>query len=220
MMKQNIDIELSRLEREGIIQPIQFSNWAAPVVPVVKPDGSLRLCGDYKITINKAIDIKTYPLTKIDELFSVLSGGKSFSKLDLSHVYLQIKLDDSSKELMTITTHKGLYQYNRLPFGVSSALAIFQRATENLLQGLPKVCVCINDILVTGKMEEERLQNLTAVLKRLKDAGMRLKKDKFKFLINGIEYFGHIINAQGLKQSSSKIRATLYHGCPRSQQCQ
>jgi len=207
MMKQKIDIELTRLERDGIIQPVQFSNWAAPVVPVVKPDGSLRLCGDYKITINKAVLTETYPLPKIDELFSVLSGGKSFSKLDLSHAYLQIKLDDSSKELVTINTHKGLYQYNRLPFGVSSAPAIFQRAIENLLQGLPKVCVYIDDILVTGETEQEHLENLTAVLKRLKDAGMRLKKDKCKFLISEVEYLGHVINAQGLKPSGSKITA-------------
>jgi len=68
---------------------------------------------------------ETYPLPKIDKLFAALSGGKSFSKLDLSHAYLQIRLDESSKELVTINTHKGLYQYNGLPFRVLSAPAIF-----------------------------------------------------------------------------------------------
>jgi len=66
-MKQKIKAELTRLENDGIIQPVQ---WAAPVVPVAKPDGNLQLCGGYKITINKAANTEIYPLPKIDELFS------------------------------------------------------------------------------------------------------------------------------------------------------
>ena len=76
---------------------------------------------------------------------------------------------------MTIITQNGLFQYTRLPFGVSSAPAIFQRTMDNLLQGIPQVCVYLDDILVTGKSTEEHLKNFDEVLSRLKNAGMRLK---------------------------------------------
>ena len=126
VLKQKIEVELNNLVEKGIIQPVKHATWTVPVVPILKPDSSLRLCGDYKVTINKFAKTESYPLPRIEELFSSLAGGMSFSKLDLSHAYLQIELDDASIEYVTVNTHKGLYKYNRLPFGVSSAPAIFQ----------------------------------------------------------------------------------------------
>ena len=116
----------------GIISPVQFSTWAAPIVPVLKQSGEVRICGDYKITINQACTTDSYPLPKVDDLLANLAG-QYFSKLDLSQAYLQLPLDEQSKEFVTVTTHRGLYRYNRLPFGVSSAPSIFQRTIENLL---------------------------------------------------------------------------------------
>ena len=162
-----MNTELDRLEKEGIIEPVDFSDWAAPIVPVVKRDGSVRICGDYKLTVNQAAATDAYPLPRIEDLFASLSGGKLFSKLDLAHAYQQIPLSVESKAYTTINTHKGLYQYTRLPFGVASAPSIFQRTMENILQGLPHVCVYIDDILVTGTNGQEHLQNLEAVLNRL-----------------------------------------------------
>ena len=103
----------------------------------------------------------------MEHLFASMLGGKYFSKLDLSQAYLQIPLDDSSKELVTIYTHKGLFHYNRLPFGISLAPAIFQRFMENLLQGINVVCVYFDDILVTGSSSEDHLQNLDKVLTKI-----------------------------------------------------
>lgn len=80
-----VEAELERLEREGIIEPVQFSQWAAPIVPVIKPDGSIRICGDYKVTVNQASRADTYPIPRIEELFAKLAGGECFTKLDLSH---------------------------------------------------------------------------------------------------------------------------------------
>ena len=89
--------ELERLEKAGIIEPVEFSKWAAPVVPVIKRDGTVRICGDYKLTVNKAAKLDTYPLPKVDDLFSQLAGGKKFTKLDLAHAYQQIALEPDSK---------------------------------------------------------------------------------------------------------------------------
>ena len=84
-LREKVDQELSRLEAEGIIERVGFAEWAAPIVPVVKKDGSVRICGDYKVTVNSAARLDTYPLPRIEDLFVSLSGGKSFTKLDLAH---------------------------------------------------------------------------------------------------------------------------------------
>ena len=208
-LREKVENEFSRLEADGIIEPVQFSKWAAPVVPVLKQDGSIRICGDYKLTINKAAKLDPYPLPKIEDLFARLAGGKKFSKLDIAHAYQQIPLDEDSKHSVTINTHKGLYKYNRLSFGVHSAPAIFQRAMEGLLRDIPSTVVYLDDILVTGKTEVEHLENLEAVLTRLEDEGLTLKKPKCQFFLEEVEYLGHKISAAGLQPSDKKIQAII-----------
>ena len=85
-LKGKVEAELDNLETMGIISPIQFSRWAAPVVPVIKQKGGVRLCGDYKLTVNQASPVDSYPLPRVDELLVSLSGGKLFSKLDLTSI--------------------------------------------------------------------------------------------------------------------------------------
>ena len=184
-MKVKVEAELERLHQQGIIEPVQFSDWAAPIVPVLKPDGSIRICGDYKLTVNAVAKLDTYPLPRIDDLFTSLSGGKYFSKLDLAQAYLQLPLEEDSRKYVTINTQKGLYQYTRLPFGVASAPSIFQRTMENLLQGIPKVCIFLDDILITGATEADHLNNLHKVLTRLEQAGMHLKRKMCVFTSSG-----------------------------------
>ena len=156
-LRDRVADELDRLQAAGIITPTQFSQWATPVVPIIKKDSSIRICGDFRQTVNKHAKTEIYPLPRIEELFASLSGGQSFTTLDLSHAYLQLELEEESQELVTINTHKGLYRYRRLPFGVASAPAIFQRTMEATLHGLPMVCVYLDDILVSGKTPQEHL---------------------------------------------------------------
>ena len=132
----------------------------------MKPDGKVRICGGYKVTINRAAKVKWYPIPCIEELFASLSGGQRFTKLDLSHAYLQIPLDMPSRRLVTINTHKGLFKYTRLPFGIASAPSIFQQTMENLLQGIPQVCVYPRRYLgykndIAGTPDQSRASPLT-----------------------------------------------------------
>ena len=115
-MREKADKELDMLQEEGIISPVTNSSWAAAVVPVLKPNGTVRLCGDYKLTVNKAARLDTYPIPTLDDLFSGLSGGSMFSKLDMSQAYAQLCLDEESKKYTVINTHRGLFKYNRLKF--------------------------------------------------------------------------------------------------------
>ena len=206
-LRQKVEQELDRLEEAGVIVPTQHSDWAAPIVPVAKSNGSVRICGDYELTANTATKTESYPLPRIEDLFACLAGGKVFSKLDLSHAYLQLPVAEESQPLLTVNTHKGLYRYLRLPFGVSSAPAIFQRTMETLLQGLHHVCVYLDDILITGRSQQEHLKNLEEVLKRLEEAGMHLKQEKCTFLMPEVEYLGHKICQEGLQPTESKVRA-------------
>ena len=102
-------------------------------MPVPKRDGSIRVCGDFKVTINPYVNVDQYPLPKPTDLMTCLTGGKIFTKLDLTAAYQQMLLDDDSSKLVVINTHQGLYRYTRLPFGVASAPAVFQRAMDSTL---------------------------------------------------------------------------------------
>ena len=129
-------------------------------------------------------------MPKPDEIFASLTGGEKFSKIDLSSAYQQMVLDESSREYVTINTQKGLYRYTRLPFGVSSAPAIFQRTMDTILAGLQYVACYIDDILITGKDDVEHLANLEEVLKHLAEHGIKAKKSKCYFLCKSVQYLG------------------------------
>ena len=110
LLKEKVGIEIERLQQAGIIKPVMFSDWGTPVVPVVKKDGSVRLCGDYKVSVDQVSKTDVYPLPRVEDLFASLSGGKFFTKLDLQSAYQQICLDEDSKKYTTINTEKGLFQ--------------------------------------------------------------------------------------------------------------
>ena len=128
-----IGADLDRLEADGILEKVSHSNVAAPIVAVTKKDSTFHICGEYKVTVNPALDVDQYPLPKPSDVFASLAGGQKFSVLDLFHAYQQLLLDQESKAYTTINTHKGLYQYARLPFGIASAPAIFQKTMDVLL---------------------------------------------------------------------------------------
>ncbi|TMS33249.1 hypothetical protein L596_001009 [Steinernema carpocapsae] len=179
--------DVFRLGLDGAPSQKPLSNSeATPLVIVPKKDGKVRVCADFKVTVNPQLAIDQYPLPKPDELFQ--AGGKRYSKLDLKDAFLQLPLDEESKQCMTINTHKGLFQYQSIPFGVASAPAIFQRVMEQMLNGMEGVIIYLDDITLTASTDEDHLLRLEEVLKRLSNYGFRIKKEKCEFLREKIEF--------------------------------
>ena len=92
-----------------MIEKVKHSDWAAPVVPVPKEDQSVRICGDFKVTINPVLQVNQFLLSQPEDIFATLAGGTKFTKLDLSYAYLQVFLDPQSRKYVTVNTHQGLY---------------------------------------------------------------------------------------------------------------
>lgn len=169
--------------------------------------------------MNPVMTAELYPLPLIDDLFSGLAGGQKFSKIDLSQAYLQMHVDPQSQELLTIVTHKGLYRYRRHPFGITSAPALFQRALDQILSGLPGVQCYLDDLLITGPDEQSHLRNLDATLQRLEEYGLRARKNKCKFFQQS-EYLGQVIDSTGLHKAPSKVKAIVEAPSLHPQECE
>lgn len=197
-LKSKVEHTLKTMTDKGVISPIDYSEWASPIVPVVKKNGDIRICGDFKVSVNQKLLINQYPLPKIENIFANLNGGKLFSKIDFSEAYLQIELDEISKKICTINTSKGLFIFNRLPYGIASSPSIFQKIMYTLFCKLEGVSVFMDDILVAGKNGREHLVRLRNVFNKIKECGLKVNLSKCQFFQKSICYLGHIIDAEGL----------------------
>jgi hypothetical protein len=208
-MREKVELALEKEEKDGILKPVDFSQWASPIVTVLKPDGSVRLCADFKITINSELQVHSHPFPTVQDIFAKLHGGEKFTKLDMSRTYNQIELDEDSQNLCVINTHKGLRKYTRLMFGVAPAPMHFQRRMDQILSGCKGAGWYIDDIIVTGRNDKEHLANLNAVLKRLADNGARLNESKCEFLKDSLEFLGHVIDKNGICPSPKNVESLL-----------
>ena len=134
-----MDAELRRLQQEGILEPVQMSQWATPLVVVPKANGKIQVSGDYKVTVNRCLETKTYQLPTVEDIFAKLAG-QHFTKLNLTQAYQQLTLDKDSKKVLVVNAPKGLFQYTQLPYGELTAPVIFQAVMDQIHQGLPVAC--------------------------------------------------------------------------------
>jgi len=197
------------MEKSGVITRIEHSDWASPLVVVPKANGRVRITGDFKHTVNNQLNVTQYPLQRIEELFSAVSGGKTFSKLDGPDAFHQMELDDSSKEFLVINTHRGLYRYNVLPQGIASSPAIFQEFMDTLLKNIPMTGSFMDDGLCSGVTDDQHLSHLREIFLRMRTANYRLSKQKCLFLQKSLEYVGLVLSADGLRTAPSKVKSLL-----------
>jgi len=169
-----------RLLNLGVIKPVRHADWAAPVMVVKKPNGSARLCVDYSTGLNDALQLHQHPLP-VRRIFFSLNGAHEFSQIDSSDAYVQVALDDDSKRLCKINTHRGVYEYQRLPSGVKSAPDIFQAIMDKMLAGLPFATAYLDDIVVVSRSQNDHRRHLHAVFDRINEYGFRVRREKCSF---------------------------------------
>ncbi|KAM3961452.1 LOW QUALITY PROTEIN: uncharacterized protein ACR2FA_004568 [Aphomia sociella] len=160
-------------------------------------------------TVNQATESDTYPMPTANEVFAIIAGGKYFSTLDLNRAYTQVMVDEDTAKLLTLNTCKGLYTVHRLAFGVKASPGIFQRLMTALLAGVKGVAVLIDDIIVSGRTMIEMHQRLDIVLTLIKNAGLRLNKNKCKLAREKVEFLGYVIDADGIHPAPSKVDAIM-----------
>lgn len=204
-LKDRVIEHLNSLEKSGIITPIQASEYASPVIAIIKKDNDIRLVVDCKVSINKIILPNTYPMPLPQDIFATLAGCKVFCSLDLAGAYTQLQLSERSKRIMTINTIKGLYTYNRLPQGAASSAAIFQQVMDQVLQGIEGVSCYLDDVLIAGKDLEDCKIKLYQVLERLNNANIKVKLSKCKFFVEKLAFLGHTITGDGLLPNPEKV---------------
>ena len=204
-LKGKIESTLDEMEKQGQLEKTMTSDWASPIVPVQKPNVTMRICGDYKITLNKNLEINHYPLPRYEECFQAMKGGQKFSKLDLKQAFNQVPLDESSKNLTTMNTSKGLYRWKRLPFGIASSPGIFANIMDKVLQSLSGVAWYQDDIIITGPNDQKHIDNLKAVLERLDKYGLTVCEAKCEFLQDSVIYLGFRIDKNGISLLPERV---------------
>ena len=165
-----------------------------------------RLCR-FSTGLNAALKDYHYPLPTPEVVFNKLNGGVVFSKVDLSDAYLQIPVEVECSKLQCINTHRGIYKFERLAFGIKVAPAIFQQVMDTMLGGLNFACVYLADIVIASKSTEEHRRLIREVFERIHNFGFRIKETKCEFLMNEIRYLGHIIDKNGRRLDPEKAEA-------------
>ena len=206
-IKPLVETEINRMVEMGFWTPVTESEWATPLVPVVKADGGIRLCGDYKVTVNSQFEVAHHPLPTNEELFITLSGSKVYSKIDLCHAFNQLEMDEKSANLCTVNTTKGLFKVNRLPYGIASSSALWQRTVDSVLNHHEGVICFVDDILISAPDQVTHDHRLRKVLDTLRQYNMHIKLSKCALSVDSVSYLGVKIDALGIHKTDDKIKA-------------
>ncbi|XP_046862058.1 uncharacterized protein K02A2.6-like [Xenia sp. Carnegie-2017] len=213
-MGTKIKEEFERMQHMGVIDPVEKpTEWVSSMVTVEKPN-KLRIFIDSR-HLNEAIQREHYPLLTIEEVVSRLPGAKIFSVFDAASGFWQIPLDEDSSYLTTFNTPFGRYKFNRLPFGISSAPEVFQKAMHQLFERVNGCEIIMDDILVWGTTEKEHDERIINVLNRAREINLKLKKEKTKVKVTNVDYMGHKITSDGLQSDPEKIKAILSMPIPK-----
>ena len=180
--------------------------YASRTVIAPKKDGSLRMCVDYR-DVNAQSEKDAFPLPRIDQVWPLLSKAKYFASLDLLMGYHQVVMDPKDRAKTAFLTHRGLFVYNVMPFGLCNAPATFQRLMEKILGSLigNGVLVYLDDILIYAETPEQLLDILSEVLKRLAAAGLKCKPSKCSLFTKQVNYLGHIVSKEGINPEPAKL---------------
>ncbi len=212
-LRQSFKNELDALLRDGIIER-STSEWSSPVIPVPKPDGSLRLCVDYR-AVNEVTQLSRTWIPRSEEMVNKIGHSSVISKIDLAKGYHQIKVHPNSMDITTLICPYGKFKYKRVPFGLKNAPTVFQEAIAKVLGGLEDFSAnYIDDIIVFSGNWQEHLVHLKKVFRALKRHGLTAKPAKCEFGKCKLVYLGHLIGQGTLSIPEHKIANLVEYAQP------
>jgi hypothetical protein len=202
-----VEAEISEMLRLGFIRP-SASPYAAPLLLVPKKDQTWRVVLDYR-RLNLVTKMDRHPLPLIQDIFDQLGGATIFTTLDLKQGYHQLPVHPNSIEKTAFACHLGLFEWTRMPMGVSCGPPVFQREMQKAMAGLLGVCclVYLDDLVIFSKDPHDHVNHLELVLARLRHYGLTLKRSKCTLAAPIVELLGFVISAQGISPNPDKISA-------------
>ncbi|KAK7893383.1 hypothetical protein WMY93_022535 [Mugilogobius chulae] len=204
--------EVEEMQRLGVIEPSQ-SEWCSPVVIVVKKDGSLRICIDFR-KLNAMSEFDAYPMPRIDELLEKIGRAKFITTLDLCKGYWQVPLEESSRPYTAFQTPAGLFQFTVMPFGLHGAPATFQRLMDRVLRGCEDCSAAyLDDVVIFSDSWEQHLHHLERVLGQIQEAGLTLNPAKCQWAKEEAKYLGYRLGRGEVRPQVDKVEAI--RNCPR-----
>ncbi|XP_029638058.1 uncharacterized protein K02A2.6-like [Octopus sinensis] len=160
---KHVNGELDRLEEIGVIQKVEHAKWA--MVCIKKTNNKIRVCADFSTGLNECLKMCHYLLPTPEDIFAKLNRGKIFLKLDLSDAFLQIRVDEGCSKYLTVNTHKRLYKYNKLPFGLNFTSAIIQQVMNAMLTDCEFAIPYLDNILIKSESCDQHVEHVKCVLK-------------------------------------------------------
>jgi hypothetical protein len=178
-----------------------------PVV-IVKQNGKYRFCVDYH-NLNRFTKPTIYPMQRSDEMFEVLAGKSVFNNLDAARGYHQIEVAEKDRWKTAFLMHRGLYHYQRMPFGLKTAPAVFQKFMDNMLGRLRWTCaLCYkDDVIIFSNSIEEHAKHVDAVLTAARQTGLKFSPAKCHFAYSSLTLLGRKISPEGLEILEDKAAA-------------
>ena len=213
-LRVEVNKELDKLLTAGIIEQSNATDWCAPIVPVRKPDKSIRLCIDYR-EINKVTPLDRHIIPTLPQILDRIGHASVLSKVDLTSGFDQIPVHVDSRDYTTFLSPKGKYRFVRMPFGMNNAPSHFQRSMETVLAPVNDcAAVYIDDIIIFSSNWKDHLVHLDRVFNCFRDAGLTAKRSKCEFGKTHVQYLGHIIGSGKLALPEHRTAALAEYKRP------
>ena len=213
-IKAEIDKQVNTMLQNGIIRE-STSPFASPVVMVKKKNGDYRFAIDYR-KLNAITTTMNYPLPTFQDVTDLLGKAKLFSVMDMRSGFWQLQVDENSKHKTAFICHSGLFEFNRIPFGLRNSPIVFQQVMEQALRGMNyySALVYVDDIITFTTTFKEHLRNLEQLFSHLQAANLKLHPSKCSFCVKEVTYLGHRVSKHGVTPDPKKIQVVKEYPTP------
>jgi len=214
-IRQKLDSKLDELLESDIIEPVEGPTpWVSMLVVVLKPSGELRVCVDMR-RANEAVVRERHPIPTVEEVLHDMNGAQYFARLDLRMAFHQLELEESSRYITTFVTHKGLFRYKRLMFGITSAPELCQHILQQIVADCEGARNIADDLIVWASTQQELYARVERVLQRLEEKGLTLNEEKCEFGLNELTFMGHLLSRHGIGPTESRVVEIVNQRAPK-----